>query len=222
MAIGARFASVLSAAGRGADWAWAELYRDLSPAVLRYLANHGAHEPEDLLGECFVHVVRNVGNFEGDESAFRSWVFAIAHSRLIDHWRKQGRSRTDQVGDDEYTQLVTGLADHTAPDREILERAAVLELLASLAPLPRAVILLRVVDQFSVKETATILGRREGAIRVLQSRAIKTLQRALATHPGNPEVDRLLAGSVPGDDPCSAASPTSPSRENLPSTPGSG
>ncbi|HEY3407877.1 MAG TPA: sigma-70 family RNA polymerase sigma factor, partial [Propionicimonas sp.] len=128
MAIGARFESVLSAAGRGADWAWDELYRDLSPVVLRYLSNHGADEPEELLGDCFVHVVRNLGSFEGEESAFRAWVFTIAQSRLIDHWRKRGRGRTDRIGDDEYTRRVAGVVAHTEPDREFMERAAVLEI----------------------------------------------------------------------------------------------
>ena len=67
MPIGPRFPQVLSSASEGADWAWAELYRELSPALLRYLARQGAADPEDCLGECFVHMVRRLPAFEGDE-----------------------------------------------------------------------------------------------------------------------------------------------------------
>jgi DNA-directed RNA polymerase specialized sigma24 family protein len=85
------FNSVLTAARAGADWAWERIYADLAPVVTGYLRGHGAAEPEDLAGETFLHVVRDLPRFEGDERAFRSWVFTIAHRRLIDDRRRRGR-----------------------------------------------------------------------------------------------------------------------------------
>src|SRR5687768_221494 len=85
------FDTRLRAAKNGAEWAWAEIYRDLAGAVAGYLANRGAAEPDDLTSETFLQIARNISTFEGDESAFRSWVFVIAHRRLIDSRRARQR-----------------------------------------------------------------------------------------------------------------------------------
>ena len=63
--LGENFSGTLEAARTGADWAWAAIYRDLSPAVLGYLRARGAHEPEDVTGEVFVQVVRDLQRFNG-------------------------------------------------------------------------------------------------------------------------------------------------------------
>jgi len=177
MPIGPRFPQVLSAAAEGAEWAWAELYRDLSPALLRYFASQGAAEPEDCVGECFVHMVRRLFAFVGDEAAFRTWAFTIARSRLVDSWRSAGRRPVRPTGD------VAGTLDlfqqHPGADGALVQREAVREVLDLLTPDQRSVLLLRVLDQFSVAETAVIMGKSEGAVKVLQNRALKTLRRRL-------------------------------------------
>ena len=86
-----QFQALLEAARRGNEAAWAEIYRDLSPAVLGYLRGSGAPEPEDILGEVFLEVARDVAKFEGDQRRFKAWVFTIAHHRLIDARRRVGR-----------------------------------------------------------------------------------------------------------------------------------
>ncbi len=54
------FASQLTAARTGADWAWERIYRSLAPSVIGYLRAQGASEPEDVAGEVFVQIVRQV------------------------------------------------------------------------------------------------------------------------------------------------------------------
>jgi RNA polymerase sigma factor (sigma-70 family) len=83
--------SLLAAAQTGAEWAWDRIYRDLAPPVRGYLVAHGAVEPDDLLGEVWLQVARNIGTFAGDEAGFRSWVFMVAHHRLIDERRRRAR-----------------------------------------------------------------------------------------------------------------------------------
>ena len=178
MTIGDRFPDVLSAAAEGADWAWAELYRDLSPGLLRFLTSQGAADPEDCLGDCFLVFVRQLPAFTGDEAAFRTWAFTIARSRLIDAWRRAQR-RPMRSGED-----VGNAADrlglaHSAPDSPSGQREAVDEILAVLTPDQRAVLLLRYLHGFSTAETAAIVGKAEGAVRVLQHRALRTLRRVL-------------------------------------------
>ena len=96
--IGPDFDSVLHAGRSGAPWALERLYQALSPAVLGYLRVQGAADPEDLTNEVFLGVLRRIASFDGDEDEFRSWIFTIAHSRLIDE-RRRDRS-PPQVGVD--------------------------------------------------------------------------------------------------------------------------
>lgn len=181
--IGSRFPGVLAAAGRGEEWAWTELYRDLSPAVLGYLTGRGVPDPEDVLGECFVQVVRNLHQFDGDEAAFRSWVFTIAHHRLVEYWRRSHRRALPVPGDEELLAGLDRTRGSVEPDHSLIQRAALKDLLGRLSPPQRDVVLLRIVHQFSIRETAGILGRSEGSVKLLQTRAIKALRRTVRPSP---------------------------------------
>ena len=65
--LGENFPGTLAAARIGSEWAWTGIYRDLAPAVLGYLRARRAHEPEDLTGEVFLQVVRDLPRFQGGE-----------------------------------------------------------------------------------------------------------------------------------------------------------
>ena len=177
VAIGERFPQVLSAAREGAEWAWAELYDEFAPRLLRFIASQGAGEPEDCLGECFLQLVRNLPTFSGDEAAFRSWVYLLARNRVVDQWRAAGRRPVTTSGD------LVALLQHRRPsesaDAPLARQDAIDEILAHLNPDQRAVVVLRVLDGFNVEETAVILRRSPGAVRVLQHRAIKNLRETL-------------------------------------------
>src|SRR5919202_1040425 len=81
---GQAFDEVLAAAQQGAGWACTRLYEALAPAVFGFLRSQGARDPADLTSEVFLAVFSRCSSFSGTESQFRSWVFTIAHHRLID------------------------------------------------------------------------------------------------------------------------------------------
>lgn len=176
-----RFQEVLAAARDGADWAWAELYRESAPTLLRFITSLGAAEPEDCLGECFVQAVRNLKNFTGDEAAFRAWMFRVARNRVVDTWRASSRRPAYATGDVDARHERAFHSD--AADTRLLDRSAAGEVLAELPETQRAVLVLRVLEGFTVEETATILERSPGSVRVLQSRALKRLRQVLAARP---------------------------------------
>jgi RNA polymerase sigma-70 factor (ECF subfamily) len=168
------FESVLTAARAGADWAWERIYADLAGSVIGYLRAHGAAEPEDLAGEVFLHMVRDLPRFSGDERDFRAWVFTIVHRRLLDERRRRGRRPTvampetlevhgGDVADDALTQI---------------DRRRVLELLAELPVDKRSVLLLRILGDMTVEEVARAVGKRPGAVKALQRRGLKRVGRA--------------------------------------------
>src|SRR5262245_21507171 len=94
-----RFSLLLKGARQGDETAWGRLYQDLAPAVLGYLRANGAPDPEDALSEVFLQVARDVPSFEGEQRGFRSWVFTIAHHRLIDARRHTARRPMDLMAE---------------------------------------------------------------------------------------------------------------------------
>ena len=177
MRTGIAFDDVLAAAQAGAGWAFEVLYRDLSPAVTGYLRLHGAAEPDDLASEAFLGMFTGLSGFSGDEDALRSWVFTIAHRRLIDDWRR--RSRRPQVTDDagDLTLLPGGDAEDDA-----LLRVGTDDVHRMCAGLPddqRSVLLLRVLADLTVEQVAGVMGRSVGSVKALQRRGLRTLRDRL-------------------------------------------
>jgi RNA polymerase sigma-70 factor (ECF subfamily) len=173
------FDSLLAAARQGAEWAWTQVYREYSPAVLRYLKARGAREPEDLLGEVFVQVVRNLPAFRGGERDFRTWIFLIARNRLTDERRLAGRSQVDVAADEALSEIVDPRGtDEAALAR--LDHERVMRVLGELTPDQRDVVFLRVLAQLSIEETARVLGKRPGAVKALQHRALEAIRRGFS------------------------------------------
>ncbi|HUG32764.1 MAG TPA: sigma-70 family RNA polymerase sigma factor [Acidimicrobiia bacterium] len=172
----AAFRSVLAAAKSGADWAWSNLFRDLFGPVTGYLASRGASEPEDTASEVFLKVASNIHDFEGDEASFRSWVFVIAHRSLIDDRRHRSR-RPDLASALPDTASEGGNVEDEAVDS--LVTAELLEAFELLTDTQRDVLALRIVAGLSVDQTAQVLGKRTGAVKALQHRALASLRREL-------------------------------------------
>src|SRR3954447_16962687 len=88
-----------AAARAGGDGGWRELYGAVAPQLTRYLRARGVPEPDDVVGETFVKVVRYIDGFDGDEAAFRTWVFTIGRNLVVDDLRKRSRRPVDVVTD---------------------------------------------------------------------------------------------------------------------------
>lgn len=149
-----------------------EAYQALAPIVLGYLRAQRAPEPEDLLGEVFLQVARDLPRFSGDEGALRRWVFAIAHNRLLDARRRAARRPVVSSSD------LPEQAAHPVPDAI---DPALVEALATLTPDQREVVVLRFVADLPLEDVARITRRRVGAVKALQHRGLEALTRVLGT-----------------------------------------
>jgi len=156
----------------GATDSLEDLYRELAPAVLGYLRGSGAAEPEDLLGDVFVAVIRGLPNCGDDPAAVRRWVFTVAHHRLVDERRRRMTRSRDVVldvthepaSDDCYDAMLSRIS--ASPAVRALE---------TLTADQRAVVLLRDVADLSVADTAAVLGKKPGAIKTTHRRALAAL-----------------------------------------------
>src|SRR3954454_12201229 len=173
-----RFTSLLEAAREGNEAAWQDLYNSLAPVVLGYLRANNAPDPEDVLSEVFLQVARDISRFEGEEPGFRSWVFTIAHHRLIDARRHSARRPLDLSAEPPEP---SERADDAA--EEALARIGIEEVhrvLAAISDEQRAVLLLRVLADMSIDDVARAVGKRPGAVKALQRRGLAAVKRELA------------------------------------------
>lgn len=170
---------VVQAAGDGEQWALSELFRAYQPAVLRYLRAQAPGVADDLASEVWIGAARGLARFAGDEPAFRRWLFTIARHQLIGHRRRVSRQRTDVVATNDLDIVVDLHEDDPAEaalDRLSAQRA-VDDLVAGLSPEQAEAVLLRVVAGLSVAETATIMQRPPGTVRVLCHRALRLMAK---------------------------------------------
>lgn len=169
---------MLLAARGGAEWAWTLIYVELAPKVVGYLRAHGSHQPEDVAGEVFLQVVRDLPDFSGGEREFRAWTFTIAHRRLVDDLRRR-RRRPAQTAPAEVVEQAAGAGGDVETDAQArIEQATVRAAIDELPPDQRAVVLLRIIGDLTIEEIARALGKRPGAVKALQRRALRRLERA--------------------------------------------
>ncbi len=155
------------------------MFRDLAPAVLGYLRASGAPEAEDTLSETFLQVARDLPRFSGDRRGFRSWVFTIAHHRLIDARRGVARRPADPVAELPESPAEEG-SDAAGEALARIGAEQVRDVLDALSPDQRAVLLLRVLGDQTVAQVARTIGKRQGAVKALQRRGIAAARRELA------------------------------------------
>jgi RNA polymerase sigma factor (sigma-70 family) len=171
------FDGVLAAAQAGAGWAFERLWRTFAPSVTGYLRVQGAAEPDDVANDVFLGAFRSLASFSGDEAAFRSWLFTIAHRRLVDARRRAARRPVPQHLEGADTPSAAA-----APEVEVMRRMAeerVRSLCARLVADQRDVLLLRLVGGFTVEEVAATLGKSAGAVKALQRRGLVALRKML-------------------------------------------
>jgi RNA polymerase sigma-70 factor (ECF subfamily) len=121
---------------------------------------------EDITQQTFMQAVRHWQDFDGRSDAV-TWLCSIARNRLTDHYRQQERQRRRHL------QLVVAEigAEHPAPDGAVGERDAVVAALRELPDIERTALVLRYLDDLSVREVASMLKRSVDATDALIRRA---------------------------------------------------
>jgi len=147
---------------------FAELYELNFDRVYAFIARrvHNREEAEDLTSEVFHQALANIQRFEWRGTPFAAWLYRMAANAIIDRWQSVSKQQVDPRRD----------AADLAALEEIEQRAMLFQLVDSLPPDQRRVIMQRFVEQKSIREVADELGRSEGAIKQLQLRALENLR----------------------------------------------
>lgn len=154
----------LGAARDGQAWALAALYRRLHAKLLRYLVGRDPALAEVVATRVWDELSYGLRTFDGDETKFTSWAFAVARRQLV-------KVRTEEP---EVAVPAGGVLALDAATRTALERVARL-------PEDEAeVFLLRTIAGLSVDDIAWIVAKPRAVVRSLQQRGVERLvgQRA--------------------------------------------
>ena len=158
----------------GDNAAWEIFYDQLAPELRAYIARLGARDPDDVLGETLMQIVRDINTFPGSAPEVRAWSFRIAHNRVIDASRRR-KSRPSEVAIDDSLDSLPAMVPLTEiPDTETVSR-----LLQGLTPDQRSVVWLRYVADLTLDETAVVVGKAPEAVAALTYRALASLRRSL-------------------------------------------
>jgi RNA polymerase sigma-70 factor (ECF subfamily) len=145
-------------------WTAEAAYRLLAEPVHGYLRSIDRVDADDLFGDVFVAVASRIDDFTGDAAALRSWVFTIAHHRVVD-WRRHRKRRE---------RIPFRRSDNTPPPDDQFDPQLVAALL-QLTVEQREVVVLRFVADLPLEDVAEMTGRTVGAVKALQHRAIAQL-----------------------------------------------
>jgi RNA polymerase sigma-70 factor (ECF subfamily) len=134
---------------------------------------------EDVTAATFERAYRSLDRFDISGSGFGPWLFRIASNELVDHYRREGRSRTPRG-----QRALRALAEHdTHDDLEEIERseevAEMLVALTELRPRYQEALTLRYLSGFTADEAAEAMGCTKAVLAVTLHRALAALRRAV-------------------------------------------
>jgi RNA polymerase sigma-70 factor, ECF subfamily len=179
----------------GDTHALGRLYDTYRDRVVRFATGRlgDAEKAEDVTSETFESVLRNLGSYRPGTD-FEAWLFTIAHRRVADHFRRRSRRReveldetvdpTDRGG---RAALPGRLPAVAGPEEAVLaaeRRAEVAGAFRRLRADQQEVLALRVLGGLSAVQVAEVLGKSEGAVRVAQHRALRSLRELMGVTAG--------------------------------------
>ena len=165
---------------RGEASAFGSLYDRYQPRIYRFVYLKVSHreEAEDLTHQIFLSAWQNMASFSPREGVpFSAWLYGIARNKIIDHYRVRRQAISLEDANQETFQIAP------ASDRNAelaLMTTRIRSALKTMSADFREVIILRFVEEMSIKETSAIMNKSNGAIKILQHRAIKALRESLA------------------------------------------
>ncbi len=147
---------------------------DIYQYVFYRLGNEG--KAEDLTEQVFLKAWEAIEGYEQGEYPFSSWLYRIAHNAVIDHYRTQKEEEPLEA-------ISFRLADEAVgPEERLIHEAEVTSLCEALTQLSeekQQLLVLRFVQGLPHAQVAEILGKSEGACRVMQHRALETLNEMM-------------------------------------------
>ena len=158
--------------------AFGSLYDYYQPKIYRFvfIKVSRREEAEDLTHQVFVNAWLNIKNYREMGFPLGSWLYQIARNQVIDYYRTRKKESSLEEMDSEYFAVRND--SEYAFDAD-LEMARVKGAVQKLKPEQQDIIILRFVEDLSPKEIAEVIGKSEGAVKLIQHRALNQLRKLL-------------------------------------------
>jgi RNA polymerase sigma-70 factor (ECF subfamily) len=171
-------AHLIASGKRGDKDAVGELYRRHVDMIYRYAYARlrDVTLAEDMTAQVFLKALEGLETYQPRGVPFRSWLYRIAHARIVDHWRRQTRHPEVMLVD-------TMPVAEPSPEDVVMAQSqweTAIDLLDALTDDQRDVIIMRFLEELSLAEIAKALGKTVGAVKALQHRALASLARLLS------------------------------------------
>ena len=160
----------------GSHEALNELFRSVQEPLFRYIVSlvRDQHLAEDILQEVFIRIYRKL-RWLREPEAFRAWTYQIASREAFRHLKRE-RRWSDQVRDEA---TLTALPSDGHGGEFPSEMIATLpQLVESLSPASRAVVVLFYLHEMSLVETAAVLDIPVGTVKSRLAYGLQTLRRS--------------------------------------------
>jgi len=169
-------AQLVRQASGGSFEAFGKIYHIYVEAIYRYVLYQVRDRmtAEDITEEVFLKALDAIKTCKGKEETFSSWLYRIAHNQVIDNYRQSKKKNM--------TIAITKIDNVADPKQELGKRLERQELIRIITGLPRnqgQVIILKFIEGLDNREIGHIMGKSEGAIRILQMRALASLREIL-------------------------------------------
>jgi len=169
---------IIQSAIGGESSAFGLLYDHYQPQIYRFVAiKVGRREDvEDLTHQVFLSAWQNIKSYTHRGFPFSSWLYRIARNQIADFYRARRETFSFEEVDAElfaHDPKIELAAEHHAVT------ARVMQAIRSLPPEHQDVLIMRFVEDLAVRDVAEALGKSEGAVKVMQHRAVKSLKDIL-------------------------------------------
>ena len=147
-----------------------DIYERYFDRVYAYVARRVGNRDgaQDLTSDVFHRALANIGKYESRGVPFGAWLFRIAANAIADRWKRTSK----ESGDPAPEEIDSGKIDLEA----IEHRAQLFQAVRKLPTEQRRVIQLRFAEEKSIRDIAQEMRKTEGAVKLLQFRAIQNLR----------------------------------------------
>ena len=154
-----------------------EVYDNFSPKIYGYAYRRTGHVDiaQEITSDTFQRLLVALKNNSGPDKNLSAWLYRVAHNLIVDHYRQQPLQDALELDEELY--------DSTSPDQDTGTQLPLSthtrDALKQLTALQQQVIVLRFLEELSLKETAQIVQREVGAVKAIQHRALNSLRRII-------------------------------------------
>lgn len=155
------------------------LFENLQYVLLKFCHFKGkSNIAEDLVQQILLKIHISRDDFDNEKN-LKSWVFSIAQNQIIDHWRSDKEKFSKHTNEDE----IDTFHQETNQLLEVFEDKNYIEqILIELAPIEASLLRLYYIEEFSIKEIASMISMKESAIKVRIHRIIKGIKEKNEYH----------------------------------------